>query len=965
MAVADPRCWCALGALLLACVAPARAQVVAEDTGTAPAEPEVAPLAPARPSLAGRIVKVFDFEERSFNPLPVPLGWYRGQSDPARGRQRPGYPVFNGAVLDYASPAVSGAGTVRLPTSGGSTALLLSTGTVSVFPSADYMVTAAVRTENLTHARARVTARLLDQEGDPIAGAESVSAPIRTGRQWQVLGVPVLGDFEQAAFLQLELSLVQPEIYAIDGDRGQFDIWPQDYDGAAWFDDVMIIQIPRIEMTTHQPANIVLRPRRPKLDLFLRDLTGERLLASMSVVDVDGRLVASEEFYPVGGRLQTSWTPDLDRLGWYRATMRVTNEGQHVGAAVLDFAWIDPASASNLGEASPDRRRFGVMPGALPDELIPRVADIVAALGAGSVTLPAWRDSDRPADVAERVDRYTPVIEELVDDEREVTLALTRIPEALADASTVDPDDVLDLMTLARERWADYIEPMLDRFGQRVRRWQLGAVGDERPFRLADRAGVVDLVDEALSRLVPGPVIALPWAADQAFDAQLAEDRRSLVVPLGFAGDALEVIAEDWHEALAGVEPLPGEEPHFTLVFEPMDHQTFGPGVSTAEMARRAVRFWAAFMPMMDESEQRGWASIALTDPWRWVRVRRPQAVPTPEAVAWQRLIDHLAGRRLVGELAVEGGRAYIFGPAPGVSSARGGVLVAWSDGPVAEPARLGIFLGRGDLLAYDLWGNARPVSLESVGELGLPMHAIELARQPVFVEGVDVELALFHAGLRLDPPMIVSRAAAQQHELVVANPWPVPIRGELFVVEPGGFSNPATRAERSWDIQPRVARFVIDPGDEVRIPVTVGFSAAEIAGDKPFIVDVDLIADEAYGLVRIVKSVELGLPEVSLTLDYTTQPSEVRSAGPGERDIAVLAEIVNRSDQPLTLELLSAAPGQPRRKATVDALAPGESAVRSFPYPAAFSALEGNSVAVGLRIIGDDSRLTKTIEIR
>ncbi len=52
-----------------------------------------------RPASAGRIVRAFDFEEQDFNPLPVPLGWYRGQEDPDIPRLRPGFPLWKHAIL--------------------------------------------------------------------------------------------------------------------------------------------------------------------------------------------------------------------------------------------------------------------------------------------------------------------------------------------------------------------------------------------------------------------------------------------------------------------------------------------------------------------------------------------------------------------------------------------------------------------------------------------------------------------------------------------------------------------------------------------------------------------------------------------------------------------------------------------------------------------------------------------------
>ena len=109
-----------------------------------------------RPAGAGRVVKAFDFEEQEINPLPVPLGWVRAQNDPAVPRDRPGFPIWNGAILDYSSRAFGGIGSVKLPTNGGSTSLMLRHGELSIFPNTDYLVSVCIRTERIKHARPNV-----------------------------------------------------------------------------------------------------------------------------------------------------------------------------------------------------------------------------------------------------------------------------------------------------------------------------------------------------------------------------------------------------------------------------------------------------------------------------------------------------------------------------------------------------------------------------------------------------------------------------------------------------------------------------------------------------------------------------------------------------------------------------------------------------------------------------------------
>src|SRR2546423_15150184 len=76
----------------------------------------------SRPDTAGRVVKIFSFEEGKTNPGDVPQNWFRSYDQP--GSPRPGFPAWNKASLSYTTEggvAFAGAGSVVLPTQGGST----------------------------------------------------------------------------------------------------------------------------------------------------------------------------------------------------------------------------------------------------------------------------------------------------------------------------------------------------------------------------------------------------------------------------------------------------------------------------------------------------------------------------------------------------------------------------------------------------------------------------------------------------------------------------------------------------------------------------------------------------------------------------------------------------------------------------------------------------------------------------
>jgi hypothetical protein len=302
-----------------------------------------------RPKTAGRIVSVFDFEERLTNPGEVPLHWSRDQDQPGTDRRRPGFPRWNQAMLEYSGSGAivhRGEGAVKLPTTGGGTSLLLSSGVVPIYPNNDYMISAWVRTEGLEHARAAVVGRFLDASGRPITDSEVRTTPTMSQGTWTQVSVELRGRWSEAAWVQIELQLLQPRQLATPEQLADKNhLFTQDLSGSAWFDDVAVVQQPRVELRSLSPAGITRAPDQPVLSLLIRDQSGEDLDLSLEVRDHRGVIVDERRERVTSGRLDRQWIPKLPRLGWYRASMSLTSQIGRVGVATCDFIWLGEASA--------------------------------------------------------------------------------------------------------------------------------------------------------------------------------------------------------------------------------------------------------------------------------------------------------------------------------------------------------------------------------------------------------------------------------------------------------------------------------------------------------------------------------------------------------------------------------------------------------------------------------------------
>lgn len=916
---------------LLAGAAPAPAQ----DGG--PAE---------RPISAQRIVRHFDFEELSTNPFPIPRYWVRAQEDREVPRVRPGFPIWNEAAID-AAQAHRGHASVRLPTRGGSTSLLLDPGVVPVFAGADYLVSAMVRTEGLTHARAMLAARLLDRAGRPIADSEQRSELLQTGGRWRPVSVHLTGDHPDAAYLQLELLLLQPREFAAPTLPEQHQLWPEDISGAAWFDDVLVAQLPSVMLSTNSPVNVVAAPDAPEINLRTRDFTGEPLRAVMIVQDLDGREIARAERAIGAGAGEWLWKPDLPAFGWYRATLELFGPAARVGSTSIDFVWTPPARALT---AAADAARFGVVlerPDCAHAALIPGLA---ALAGAGWATIPAWDRSlvaSKPDDLLEPI---LAAVDGLLAAGRRVTLSFPEAPAALVNAAD-GVDRPLALVAGDRKRWGPYLLPLLDKYGQSVQRWQFGRPTAD-PHDPVPAAAELAAVRSTLARFVPGPLLAIPFPADAALDtAALGASAGGVaVVPAAFPPESFKDLAASLGR---GGESTPAD---LTLTFEPLSDEAYGRRDIAGDLVKRTVHFWSAFAgeSMADEP-----ARVAIAQPWRWDSRRRNQASPRVELAVWRTLAEQLAGRRVVGEVpTVQGVRCFILAPAPDAPPGRTGALVAWRETAPPEAAVIDAFGGEGTVTAADPFGNVRTLRPDSAAGMNERAYRVRVTDTPVFIEGVDVGVARFRAAFRLEPSFAPSDGRAHEHQVVLENPWGVRIEGSLTIVEPGGYNAGASAPrDRSWKILPRTVPFAIEPGAVVRLPVSITFSAVEEAGIKDLIAVADVFADRDYKDLRLRTPLEVGHESLQLDLVWRTVQ------GRGGREVLVEAHVTNKSDTPATLEVGAFAPGSPRARASISDLPPGSSVVRRFPFPNAES-LRGHRISVSIEDIDTNARLTRSVLI-
>lgn len=901
-----------------------------------------------RPAGANRVVRAFDFEEQEINPLPVPLGWIRAQNDPAVPRLRPGFPIWNGAELDYKSPAYSGIGSVMLPTHGGSTSLLLRYGELSIFQNADYLVSARVRTQDIVHSKARLVARFLDQQGIQIEGGEESTPLVNTMGEWQQISLEIEGIYPDAAFIEIELQLLQPKEQHDLADAPAFTVFDEDFQGKAFFDNLIIAQLPRLEISTGHPGNIVESQTAPPIRVLVRDLTGDSIVAQIRVFDTGAREVDSQIIADGTRRVEVDWTPNLPGFGWYRAILEVVVNEQLVGIRTLEFIWAAPS------EQDADSGMFSIHADLTNPKIAMSAPGLVKGAGVSRASMNIWSynttkellSPDSPSMLA---------VNELLKMGTKLSLGFAELPKGLANELAIDPDEVLPVMAGPPTPWLNWGGEMLDHYGQAIIHWQFGEQPTQEKTQTLNPQ--LDAIRTSLIGYVPGPVIKTPWSIDRTIEPEIIGPSRQLLVIENQVSteETMALIVDDWVKIVNAL-PTPKDRMlselgmKITPGYEANNWSGIEISSAVGALARKAISFWWQATSSPYDNKQ---FLLELDDAW-WISPgKRGQVMPAPELVVWKTLASRLGTRRAIEKLdLIEGVHALIASPKADPNSESQGIMILWLDEPTLEPAIINLPLSMNTVTQYDMFNNQTQIPVERIGELSLPVHRVQVTRTPIIIEGVNTDLVRFLNALKITPDRLQAKSGVHNHAVKLTNPWPISVRGKLFILEPGGYSDPNGIIDRSWEIKPRVMPFILEANQTLQIPLEIAYSLGELAGDKKLVFDIELQADEDYPLIRIERTIELGLDGIEMILSAKRSPTGVT---------VVSAQVTNNLDINQDFEVIAIPPNEARIRRSINGIKPGERVTREFAFTKVKS---GDEVVITLMLRETSTRLNQTVMV-
>jgi len=854
--------------------------------------------APAYGAAADRILSRIDFEERPLgNPEELPMHWAK-----VEGPLMPHY--VNGRLVTDTKR--SGEHSFRFDLNGGSAVYRYGPGQIKAQPQAHYRIEVYVRTTVMAHARARLSAYFVDVDKHLVKGSVKHSklyAAKQADEPWNLLWLEMAAD-RRADSLVVELELLQPELY-VAPQLGSQALFPQDIKGSAWFDDLVISQVPKLALSTERPGNIFRRGQPPSLTVLVSDRATDDLTGQLIVRNAEKKVVyqrssaldiAGAEAPQAGARRMHLLLPALPP-GWYECTLAMCSGGEVVARQSVDLVLL----ADDL-DPKPDDR-FGITAIDLPRDAWGDLPEILPFLGAGRVKLAMWSSQ---GDVCQ-TDRagFDHLLAQLAEHHIALTGCLMDLPPGIA-RKLAGPGWAA-LLRARSEDWQPQLAFMISRHASHIDRWQLGADGSDLYLTEKLMRDVYARIQGEFARLVQKPDLAIPWPAwyelDRDAPSAVALSIHSFILP------------EQLPLYLSEIQSEPGRSLSLSLQF--VDPDRYGRDVQIRDLAQRVIYALAA-----------GAQRIDMPLPFSLARDEQdqPRIQPQESLIIIRTLMSTLGGSTFKGKVPIADGIEALLFDRHGQ-----GILAMWDKGRQGGPRQLALALGESPR-CVDLWGRVTPMPRGRTQSVQLTIGAT-----PVLLVDVDGQLALLRASVSFDRPLIESSFQPHLRKIRFANPYTTALSGTVRLKGPAG-----------WTFNPPVFAFSLNPGERFERDVSIEFPYNSFAGPK--VIEAELkLPDNSITSTVVPIRMSLGLSDVGM------QTLAIREGS----DVLVQQLITNYGEKPVDYSAFAIYPNLARQERLVSNLSPGNSTIKLYRFnnvpQAAAKIRAGIKELEGTRILNDE----------
>ncbi|HWB08575.1 MAG TPA: NEW3 domain-containing protein [Pirellulales bacterium] len=790
-----------------------------------------------------------------------PDGWTR--------RRGPGFPHYLSIEISPESSATGGH-CLRFDLDGG--AAIAYSPAIAIDPRHDYVLQARVATRQLVHDRAWLSVEFLDHERQPL---EMIATEKYAVDGWAPVALgPVRSSNAAARWARIALHLEPSE--------------RQDLRGAALFDDIRFVQVPRLDLEITEPhllypsgEPILVRCRvsgyqssPPEVRLELSDALGnllDRHRLRLEPIDVATTETGGHPLPDDYRVAAADWTLPLSQPGYYRLVATVSHEAVVLYRRELRVAITDRV-------ARPERGEFGwTLPRGEQFLSLAALAQWAGQAGIQWIKFPLWYDANDQA----RVDGLTWFADRLNAQGIGLIGLLSEPPPQTARVMLLAPGGaVANLFAQDAALWYPSLEPVMARLSLKVRWWQLGNDDDGSLSGVSDPLATVARVKKQLDEIGQNSHVGVAWS-------WLDEVPVGKKVPWSFISRYGEpALAPD--ELTEYLSATRGRVPNQWISLDRLDPARYGTAARVADLVLQIVA-----------AKEQGVEKIFFNDPLnpRGGLIREDGGADEL-LLPWRTTVLALSGARYVGRLELPGrSENRVFQRGKQV------VAVLWNNTPTTET----IDSGR-QFRASDVWGR---VSEPAEGPAGL---SVEVGPLPTFVSGLNEAIVRWKMSTVLDRDRLPSVSGAPHYVRVKwQNYFDQPAGGKVRIVAPAG-----------WRVSPETIDLKMAAGETVQQTLEVVVPPSASCGRQWLRLDFDVQAGEPH-VFSVRRPIELGLGDVYLELS-----THLNSAG----EIEVEQRMINHTDERVSFRCHLSVPNRRRLRTQVWKLPPGDD-VQTYRLPA------------------------------
>lgn len=844
-----------------------------------------------------RVVHHFDFDERASGNLEdIPKYWDMlrpqgfphygvGEFDIEQGHDAP--PSFHlrgegrNVVFQYTGPKTR----VRTNT--------------------DYRIEGFILADHLIHARACLAGHYLDRQGEPIADTLVRSRFVGGSGDdsgWVKVGLFLPAAPPRAFTIGLTAWVVQGPVWN-DKPTLRRHLPKRDVRSGAWFDDLTIFALPRVELFSSAPGNVLDAEQTSTLSVILADYEDANLSGELNIHDAQGTLVEHRSY---AVRIEVPINPyiiDVGRLyaGLYHAELNVFAGKTLITSRALTFARL----AKRVGSNDQAARTFGIaIP---PGNRAPAVseASLLRHQLARSAKLPVWSGLATGVSSARERRENDRLIQELLRMGFRLTGVFAGPPGEIvvADGAYVRP--LLELLSGDMNVWRDHLAAVVAPHASSFRWWQIGPDGDaslgaDEGFALAANKFV-----EAMEQFITLPRLSV------GLQSSLSGNRRIQAVHQITVGFGPEMSLEGMRTTVESAKRLGYERVSAYVAPLPSDEYRRLPRLANFAQRVLVARYAGAHTVFVPQTwTVRSSTTGTITEPQETFLILRTIA-------------DTLADAKPGVELFIDDGVRCLAFDHNGTS-----ILAMWDD-KAGESGREHSIQLAGAKVAIDLWGHTSTLSTDESGR-----SRVRLTGMPLLIPHVPTWAVQFRSAFKISPSKVTSGTELVDHTLQIDYDGSRSVSGRIDI-----------RVPENWEASPRVFNFSVAPQRIASYPIKIRYAHNQVASQSTLRVNTTFEGGSLFFSIPL--QVTIGLEDLEVWGDAVVDKNE----------LVVRHVVTNRSSKVLSFRGAAVVPGRERQYRPISNLQPGDTQFVEYRFSNGRN-LIGRSIRLVLREMNDGPRI-------